>query len=86
MSPNLYENNPFETVKLNSKPLILDGTMGSYLQQKGFATDDNLWTTHINHTNPDIIFQTHLEYIEAGADVITTNTFRTNPTSLSKLE
>ena len=74
--------NPFET-KL-SKPLVLDGAMGSYLQQKGLLTDDVLWTTNLNHNNPDLIIQTHLEYIDAGADIITTNTFRTNPASLLK--
>jgi homocysteine S-methyltransferase len=65
--------------------LILDGAMGSYLQQKGFATVDILWTTNINHTNADAIIQIHKEYIEAGADVITTNTFRTNPASLAQV-
>lgn len=74
--------NPFETK--SSKPLVLDGAMGSYLQQKGLLTDDVLWTTNINHNNPDLILKTHLEYIDAGADIITTNTFRTNPASLSK--
>ena len=74
--------NPFES-KL-SKPLVLDGAMGSFLQQKGLLTDDVLWTTNINHNNPDLILQTHLEYIDAGADIITTNTFRTNPASLLK--
>jgi len=68
----------------SSKPLVLDGAMGSYLQQKGLLTDDVLWTTNINHNNPDLILKTHLEYIDAGADIITTNTFRTNPASLSK--
>ena len=72
--------NPFEN-KL-SKPLILDGALGSYIQQKGFLTDEVLWTTNINHNNPDLIIQTLLEYIHAGADIITTNTFRTNPASL----
>ncbi|HSW53680.1 MAG TPA: homocysteine S-methyltransferase family protein [Ignavibacteriaceae bacterium] len=84
MSINLINNNPFETARIKSKPLILDGAMGSYLQQQGLATDDVLWTTNINNTNPDLIVQTHLEYIEAGADIITTNTFRTNPSSLTK--
>ena len=78
----MLSKNPFER-KL-SKPLVLDGAMGSYLQQKGLLTDDVLWTTNINHNNPDLILQTHLEYIDAGADIITTNTFRTNPASLSK--
>ncbi|MDZ7624062.1 MAG: homocysteine S-methyltransferase family protein [Ignavibacteriaceae bacterium] len=84
MSSNLLQNNPFEIARINSKPLILDGAMGSYLQQKGFKTDDVLWTTNINRTNPDAVIQIHHEYIEAGADIITTNTFRTNPASLSK--
>ena len=84
MSSKLLQNNPFEIAKLNSKPLILDGAMGSYLQQKAFKTDDIIWTTNINRTNPDAIIQIHNEYIEAGADIITTNTFRTNPASLSK--
>lgn len=74
--------NPFEIKIL--KPLVLDGAMGSYLQQKGLLCDDVLWTTNINHNNPDLILQTHLEYIDAGADIITTNTFRTNPASLLK--
>ena len=74
--------NPFES-KL-SKPLLLDGAMGSYLQQKGLLTDDVLWTTNINHNNPDLVLQTHFEYINAGTDIISTNTFRTNPASLLK--
>ncbi len=84
MSSQLPPNNPFEIAKLNSKPLILDGAMGSYLQQKGLLTNDVIWTTNINRTNPDAVIQVHHEYIEAGADIITTNTFRTNPASLSK--
>ncbi|MBE0570939.1 MAG: homocysteine S-methyltransferase family protein [Ignavibacteriaceae bacterium] len=84
MGPNLLQNNPFEIARINSKPLMLDGSIGSYLQQKGFEIDDNLWTTNINRTNPDEVFQIHQEYIDAGADIITSNTFRTNPISLSK--
>jgi homocysteine S-methyltransferase len=75
-------NNPFEKLERNSKPLLLDGAIGSYLQQKGFETNDILWTTEINQTNPDEIIKVHREYIDAGADIITTNTFRTNPTAL----
>lgn len=76
-------NNPFESAKHNSKPLLLDGAFGSYLQQKGFETDDTLWTTKINQLNPEAVIQIHKEYIEAGADIITTNTFRTNPSSFN---
>ncbi len=72
-------NNPFKTSKSNGVPLILDGAMGSMLQQKGFTANPDLWMSELNITNPDIIFEIHKEYISAGADIITTNTFRTNP-------
>jgi homocysteine S-methyltransferase len=68
----------------SNKPLILDGAMGSYLQQKGYVVDDIIWTTRINISNPDAIINIHKEYIDAGADIITTNTFRTNPAALKK--
>ena len=74
---NLFKNKP-------EKPLILDGAIGSYIQQKGINIDDILWTTKVNHENPELIVQVHREYIDAGADIITTNTFRTNPASLNK--
>lgn len=72
-------NNPFRSAKLNGVPLILDGAMGSLLQQKGFTANPDLWMSKLNITNPEIIFEIHKEYISAGADIITTNTFRTNP-------
>ena len=75
--------NLFNEARINSKPLILDGAMGSYLQQKGFQTDDILWTSKLNISNPDAVIQIHKDYIEAGTDIITTNTFRTNPHTLN---
>jgi len=76
--------NPFTAARINSKPLLLDGALGSYLQQKGFQTDNILWTSKLNISNPDAVIRIHKEYIEAGADIITTNTFRTNPYSLNR--
>jgi homocysteine S-methyltransferase len=76
--------NPFENSGNSSKPLLLDGGIGSYLQQKGFETDNTLWTTKINQSDPEAIIKIHKEYIESGADIVTTNTFRTNPSSLNK--
>jgi homocysteine S-methyltransferase len=70
--------------KLKSKPLLIDGAIGSYLQQKGFETDNTLWTAKINQSDPEAVIVIHKEYIEAGADIVTTNTFRTNPSSLNK--
>jgi len=75
------DNNPFTTSRVDSKPLRLDGAMGTYLQEKGYSPNKALWMTEINQTNPDVIVQIHKEYIEAGADIVTTNTFRTNPSA-----
>jgi len=78
----LLDYNPFKAARIKGKPLILDGAMGSYLQQKGLAADNALWTSMANQTDPQAINQLHREYVEAGADIITTNTFRTNPLAL----
>lgn len=72
-------NNPFSFAKKKGKPLILDGAMGSMLQQKGFTANRDLWMSKLNITHPEIIREIHKDYIFTGADIITTNTFRTNP-------
>ena len=82
MISKALDKNPFREALLKNKPLLLDGAMGSYLQQKGFETDDILWTTNIIFANPEAVIKIHSEYIESGADIITTNTFRTNPATL----
>jgi homocysteine S-methyltransferase len=77
----LYTN-PFHSAKKNKRPLILDGAMGSLLQQKGFKSSGSSWMTDVNSKSPETIIGIHKEYIEAGANIITTNTFRTNPVAL----
>lgn len=66
------------------KPLVLDGAIGSYLQEKLEKSDEVLWMTSVNRSNPEVVIQLHKDYIEAGADIITTNTFRTNPSALEE--
>ena len=66
------------------RPLILDGAVGSLLQQKENDVDGNLWMSHLNFQKPEIVINIHEEYINAGCDIITTNTFRTNPAALKK--
>ncbi|MCX6149053.1 MAG: homocysteine S-methyltransferase family protein [Ignavibacteriales bacterium] len=66
------------------RPLILDGAMGSLLQQKGFLSNDPLWASLANVEHPEAVRRIHKEYIDSGADIITTNTFRTNPAAVSK--
>lgn len=72
--------NEFNHIIINlKKPLILDGAMGSLIQQRGLSVDKNIWTTKYNFTNPYLIINIHKSYIESGCDIISTNTFRTNP-------
>lgn len=63
------------------RPLILDGAMGSMLQQNGVRIDEHLWASKANIENPKIVIELHKKYINAGADIITANTFRTNPSA-----
>ena len=80
---SILEANPFQIAKEKKKPLILDGAMGSLLQQKGFKSAGSIWMTDVNQKSPETILSIHKEYIKAGADIITTNTFRTNPVAIN---
>ena len=69
--------------KTADRPLVLDGAVGSLLQQKG-ESNKTLWSSIANLTSPEKVRNIHKAYINAGADIITTNTFRTNPIAFSK--
>lgn len=68
-----------EQYNIIGHPLLLNGAMGSLLQNKSLEIPDKLWSSAVNLTNPELVIALHEKYIEAGADIITTNTFRTNP-------
>ncbi len=71
-----------QRLKNLKRPLVLDGAMGSLLQAKGLPIDKYLWASFLNITNPDKVLALHKAYVEAGAEIITTNTFRTNPAAV----
>ncbi len=70
------------------RPLILDGAIGSQIQNSHNYSESVLWSSMANITHPKLVRKIHEDYIIAGADIITTNTFRTNPAAVeeSKLE
>lgn len=74
--------NIFTFARERKKPLLLDGASGSYFQQKGLITDQLLWSSLLNIDAPEEVYTLHAKYIKAGADIITTNTFRTNPNAI----
>ena len=81
---NLLQTNPFETARKQNRALIIDGALGSLLQQKGHIKVGSSWMTMANETYPEAVIKIHKNYIKAGADIITTNTFRTNPAALER--
>ena len=63
-------------IRLRRRPLLLDGAMGTLLYSRGVPQRACL--DELVLTRPDVISTIHLEYLEAGADAIETNTFGAN--------
>ena len=58
--------------QLEDRILVLDGAMGTMV---GAVMGKVGNTDELNLTRPDIIAEIHRKYLDAGADIITTNTF-----------
>jgi 5-methyltetrahydrofolate--homocysteine methyltransferase len=58
---------------IRKRVLILDGAMGTMLQERGLKPGQS--PEELNLTMPEVVASVHREYIEAGADIIITNTF-----------
>jgi len=63
---------------------ILDGAMGSELIKKGELLPNHIWSADSNIKNPELVYQIHQNYVDAGSTYITTNTFRTTPRAYQK--
>lgn len=62
----------------NSRQIVMmDGALGTELQRRGVSLDLPLWSAGALNTKGDLIRQIHSEYVEAGVEIITANTFRT---------
>lgn len=57
----------------SEKILLFDGAMGTMLQQRGLKTGE--LPERVNITRPEIVTEIHREYVLAGADVVSSNTF-----------
>ena len=85
----------FESMQrlLKERILVLDGSMGAYLQgynlsEEDFRGDSGRFDDHasslagnndlLNITQPEIVLEIHRDYLDAGADIIETNTFNAN--------
>jgi S-methylmethionine-dependent homocysteine/selenocysteine methylase len=71
--------------QLSQHPLlILDGAMGTELQRQGIDVGLPLWSARALLSDPDSVLWIHQQYILAGADIITTNTFRTTSRTFAR--
>ena len=72
------------TEYIKSNILYLDGGMGTLLQEMGLAPGELPERWNISH--PDVIKKIHLDYYNAGSNVVSTNTFGANVLKFSKEE
>ncbi len=83
--------------RLHDEVLVLDGAMGTMIQRHGLTEDDFRGTLQLRDdvkykgcndllvlTRPDVISGIHAAYIEAGADIIETNSFNANAISMAE--
>jgi methionine synthase I (cobalamin-dependent) len=75
----------FLTSLSQPRQLILDGATGTELNRRGVDTGLPLWSANalLNDHGAGILQNIHEDYLRAGADIITTNTFRTHRRALA---
>lgn len=66
--------------ELKTGHLLIDGAMGTQLQARGLPVGEN--PEYFNLEHPEIVSAIHADYIKAGADIITTNSFQANAAKL----
>ena len=64
-----------EDLNFPDRPILLDGGMGRELRSRGVNVLTSIWSANGLIEAPDTVRQIHQDYIAAGADVITTNTY-----------
>src|SRR5262245_29586790 len=57
-------------------PIILDGALATYLESLGANISGALWSAEILISNPQLIYRTHRDYFQAGADVAITASYQ----------
>src|SRR5215510_8802405 len=65
-------------------PLLLDGALGTELERRGSSAALPLWSTHALLRDPALVQAVHADYVAAGAEVLTANTFRTQRRVLAR--
>ena len=72
-------------LNLPNRPLLLDGGMGRELRFRGVEIPETIWSAQGLLVAPEVVLQIHVDYISAGADAITTNTYGVIRSDLAKV-
>lgn len=59
--------------EIEKRIVFCDGGMGSLLQESGLQPGELPGAWNVSH--PEVLVKIHQDYLEAGADIVTTNTF-----------
>src|SRR5438046_6819663 len=87
---NLNESAKALRELLAQRILVLDGAMGTMLQQRNLTATDfggaalEGCNENLVRTRPDVVLDIHRKYLEAGADLIETDTFGGAPLVLGE--
>ena len=73
-----------QKLSLPDRPILLDGGMGRELRYRGVDVLTSIWSANGLIAAPDIVRQIYQDYISAGADIITTNTYGIIRSNLAK--
>ena len=64
-----------DTLINSTDPIILDGGIGTELERLGAPMDHEAWCAGALESHPQLVRDVHRSYIDAGADIITVNTY-----------
>lgn len=67
---------------LRERPLLADGAMGTLLYSRGASFEACF--EHLNNTRQDTVQQVHVDYLNAGCDIVETNSFAGNRFKLAQ--
>ena len=68
--------NPIAERLARQDVIVLDGALATELEARGFSISDALWSAKALFACPDLVREVHLDYLRAGADVVTSASYQ----------
>lgn len=64
------------TMLSTNRPVILDGALATHLESLGLDLSPTLWSGSALISNPELIYRTHTDYYQAGAEIAITASYQ----------